>query len=236
METKVCTKCEKEKPATREFFHKQKDGRHGFRPDCKVCVRSRTRRWRVENKEKIAEKKKRYREENKEKIAEYNKQYYEENREKLAEYYEKNREKFAEKNRMYYEKNRERERLRSRLYARENKEARGAYAKRRIQNLPAAVYKITNRVNDTTYIGASTAYKRRWINHKNQLRRGVHVNVGLQEDYSKYGLDVFEFEVLEEHPCDTDFKILEKIEQETIKRFLAEGKKLYNIALRVNHG
>jgi len=37
--------------------------------------------------------------------------------------------------------------------------------------------------------------------------------------------------MIEEHSCDTDFEILEKIEEETIKRLLSEGKELYNTVL-----
>ena len=98
--------------------------------------------------------------------------------------------------------------------------------------MPAGVYKITNKKTNATYIGASTALPRRWRTHKLDLGKGQHYNTNLQEDYNKYGLEAFEFEVLDEHPHDTEFKILEKIEQKTINHFLAEGKKLYNRAVK----
>ena len=96
------------------------------------------------------------------------------------------------------------------------------------KNQPAAIYQIKNKETGKTYIGATTMFADRLNNHKSYLRTGKHENQALQEDYNKYGLDVFEFEVIEEHPCDTDFKILEKIEEKTIKRLLTEGKELYN--------
>jgi len=37
METKTCTVCEETKPATLEFFHKQKGGKYGLQAKCKVC-------------------------------------------------------------------------------------------------------------------------------------------------------------------------------------------------------
>lgn len=37
MKTKVCTKCGKEKPATAEYFHRQKEKSGGFRSHCKIC-------------------------------------------------------------------------------------------------------------------------------------------------------------------------------------------------------
>ena len=160
METKVCTKCGEEKPATTEFFYKLKRGYLGLEAQCKVCRKAYKKRWREEHKEEIAEQNKRYH-----------------------------------------------------------------------KNQPAAIYQIKNKETDKTYIGATTAFPSRRNKHKSLLRKGIHRNPTLQEDYNKYGLDVFEFEVIEEHPCDTDFKILEKIEEETIKRLLTEGKELYNTIL-----
>ena len=37
METKVCTKCSKELPATKEFFYAEKRGKYGVRSSCKKC-------------------------------------------------------------------------------------------------------------------------------------------------------------------------------------------------------
>ena len=71
----------------------------------------------------------------------------------------------------------------------------------------------------------------RWRRHLRDLRKEQHSNINLQEDYNKYGLEAFEFEVLEKHPPETQFEALEKIEQKTINHFLAEGKKLYNRTL-----
>lgn len=39
MQTKICTKCKKEFPATTEFFHKSKQGRFGLHSWCKNCYR-----------------------------------------------------------------------------------------------------------------------------------------------------------------------------------------------------
>ena len=186
METKVCTKCGEEKPATKEFFYKREGGRLGLRADCKVCLKA-------------------YREEHKEEIAEYKKRHYKEHKEEIAEYKKRWRE--------------------------QNKEEIARYGKRYLKSQPAAIYQIKNKETGKTYIGATTAFLRRRGEHKSTLRRGIHKNQALQEDYNKYGLDVFEFQMIEEHSCDTDFEILEKIEEETIKRLLSEGKELYNTVL-----
>lgn len=43
MDTKVCTKCGIEKPATSEFFHQSKRGKYGVMTLCKEC-RNKSRR------------------------------------------------------------------------------------------------------------------------------------------------------------------------------------------------
>jgi len=43
MDHKICSHCEKEKPATPEFFHRGKQGKFGLSSVCKEC---RTREWK----------------------------------------------------------------------------------------------------------------------------------------------------------------------------------------------
>lgn len=59
------------------------------------------------------------------------------------------------------------------------------------------VYKITNVINDKCYIGSSVDITRRWRLHKQNLRKGVHCNILLQNAWNKYGEDSFIFEILE---------------------------------------
>lgn len=42
-DTKVCTGCGRELPATLEHFYAQSDGRAGLRPDCKACCKARVK-------------------------------------------------------------------------------------------------------------------------------------------------------------------------------------------------
>lgn len=78
----------------------------------KVTPAESNKRYRENNKEKIAEARKLYRENNKEKIAEVMKLYYENNKEKITEarklYIKNNKEKVAARYKLYYENNRER--------------------------------------------------------------------------------------------------------------------------------
>ena len=62
------------------------------------------------------------------------------------------------------------------------------------------IYCIENTIDHKKYIGQSVDIKRRWSEHKLQLRKGIHVNSHLQRAWNKYGADVFTFTVLEE--CD----------------------------------
>ena len=79
---KRCTKCGEWKPATAEYFNKDKTKKDGFIGSCKDCRRE----CREKNKEKISKYWREYYEKNKEKRAEKNRKYYEKNKDKFAEW------------------------------------------------------------------------------------------------------------------------------------------------------
>lgn len=60
------------------------------------------------------------------------------------------------------------------------------------------IYSITNKINNFRYIGQSNNIKRRWHRHKTELNNNSHPNKYLQRAFNKYGVDNFEFEILEE--------------------------------------
>ena len=60
------------------------------------------------------------------------------------------------------------------------------------------IYKITNIVNNKSYIGISTDIEERWCQHKNQYNWQREKNKTLYQAFQKYGLENFTFEVLEE--------------------------------------
>lgn len=57
------------------------------------------------------------------------------------------------------------------------------------------IYKITNKINGKCYIGQSNDIHRRW---KQELAPNAKLNPHLARAFEKYGIDNFEFEIIEE--------------------------------------
>lgn len=64
-------------------------------------------------------------------------------------------------------------------------------------NRQVGVYKIENKVNKKVYVGESENIIRRWDEHKKALASGNHHSYKLQADFNEYGIDNFNFEILE---------------------------------------
>jgi hypothetical protein len=199
---KTCTKCKGIFPATTEYFYKRAACKSGLVYECKGCSKQRSKRHYENNKEHRKEYNKEWRENNKERKKEYMKEYREKNKERKKEY--------------------------NKEYNQQNKEPLKEY--RRIHNakISSGIYRIINTENGRPYIGQSSQYPLRWLNHKSCLRQKNHRNAQLQEDYNTYGEEAFIFEVIEELPCDTSQDVLLKKESEQIKKHLREGKNVYN--------
>ena len=59
------------------------------------------------------------------------------------------------------------------------------------------IYKITNTITGDFYIGSSKDVKQRWASHKKPSTWKRLPNSQLYQDMKKYGLDKFDFQVLE---------------------------------------
>lgn len=97
----------------------------------------------------------------------------------------------------------------------------------------AYIYKILNKVNGKFYIGSANDYKRRWYQHKRELKNNSHDNQYLQNAWNKYGESNFEWIVLQK---DIDENVKYDIEQkylDTLKPFPPIG---YNISKIANGG
>ena len=199
METKICTSCNVRFPATLEFFYRNKNR-------CKKCECAWQKEYRIKNKKRVLEQKKDYYSRHQQKIVEQKRQYRKDNREKVSvskkKYYQKNKENIILKEKENY--------------------------KEQVEKMPAGIYMIRNKKTLEVYVGASTMLPRRWREHKYRLSKKNHSNPSLQKSYDEYGLQAFEFIILEEYPHNVEFKFLEKIEREEITKRLSEGQQLYN--------
>lgn len=84
----------------------------------------------------------------------------------------------------------------------------------------SGVYKITNTVTGDFYIGSSKDVKRRWAHHKYPSVWKNNPNNPMYLDMKRYGLDYFEFQILEE----VEIGQLKEIEQ----KFIEKLKPTYN--------
>lgn len=60
------------------------------------------------------------------------------------------------------------------------------------------IYKITNKINDKCYIGKSSCIEQRWKTHRESYTGIKDWDKTLYKAFRKYGIDNFNFEVIEE--------------------------------------
>lgn len=131
METKVCSKCKKEKPNTNEYFAFRNKSKGILKSSCKTCDKE----YRKNNKERIRESKKVYAERNKVRLKEYFKEYYKNNRCKIMkstkEYQENNKEKVREYKKEYRNRDKTKNMMKEYLkeYKKNNKDKLNEYFK-----------------------------------------------------------------------------------------------------------
>jgi len=96
--------------------------------------------------------------------------------------------------------------------------------------MACGIYAIKNKINDKMYIGQSICIEKRFIRHKCNLKNKKHKNIHLQNSYNKYGIENFEYIIIEE--CEE--KDLSKKEQ----KWINSTKEIYNSQLHVidKHG
>lgn len=61
----------------------------------------------------------------------------------------------------------------------------------------SGIYQIKNLINGKLYIGSALYIKKRWSTHIKRLKENIHHSLYLQSSYNKYGIDNFEFSVIE---------------------------------------
>lgn len=87
--------------------------------------------------------------------------------------------------------------------------------------MKSGIYQISNKINNHSYIGSAINLKTRFATHRNRLKNNNHHSIYLQRAYNKYGLENFEFKILEY--CDKSILINRE------QWFLEELNPEYNI-------
>jgi group I intron endonuclease len=59
------------------------------------------------------------------------------------------------------------------------------------------IYKILNIITNDFYIGSTNNHIKRFAEHKRQLLKNIHHNIILQNSYNKYGINSFQYEIIE---------------------------------------
>ena len=90
----------------------------------------------------------------------------------------------------------------------------------------SAVYKIVNTITNDCYVGSSNNVKQRWANHKCHSNWKRHPNSKLYQDFQKYGVDKFDFQILAMRDPDqlkeTEQEFIEML-QPTYNNYRAKG-------------
>lgn len=101
----------------------------------------------------------------------------------------------------------------------------------------AGVYRIWNKLNDKSLIGAYTNLPAILNRQRFQLESGLHPNRNLQHDWNDLGPSAFEFEILDilkpakppNRNLRSDLEVLEQLWLDKIKPY---GERGYNVKLR----
>ena len=138
MKTKVCTKCGRKLPATREYFFRYSRQNTKLRPSCIECCNIQKRAYKTNNPNKIRKQCKAYYENNKGKIQERQKVWNERNKERMANYskawYENNKERLRKVRKAWYERNKENLKEKREAYRETHKEVAKEYGKKYREN------------------------------------------------------------------------------------------------------
>ena len=251
--TKTCSRCQVEKPLGE--FYKSKTAKDGLYPQCKNCKKEYSEKYhrlgpKIKKEKRVLlaslgmktcskcgevkafnkfykhkKNKDGFRSACKECEGQYQKKYFSD---------PKNKEKQAKRHKNWREENQYNQKQYKHEWYQLNKQKADSLSRQRLLEMPAGIYKITNKKTGIFYIGCSVQIYRRLSEHKNALKKNKHKNGLIQEAYNKHGLDVFEFEIIKYYPADTPFKVLEKEETRIILENKVKGIPMYNRSIKIN--
>jgi len=119
LETKICRKCNKELPATKEYYSANCANKDGLRYECKTCMAEYQKAWRIKNKEHVEDYNRLYRKEHPEIILEARARNSEKESERKKKYRAENKETVSQKKKQWQLENPEKRRI-----ARHNRRAK----------------------------------------------------------------------------------------------------------------
>ena len=106
--------------------------------------------------------------------------------------------------------------------------------KRSALSIPG-IYTITNTTTGRVYIGQTTNFRTRWMNHRRELRNGTHRNIYLQNAWVKYGEAAFEFAIHTDMSAVPQEKLAETLNRAEIN-LLSSLPATYNLMEAGNSG
>lgn len=156
---KRCSKCGQEKPATLEYWHRDRAAKDGLRTVCKACAKKRSRRYRQENADKVREANRRYRKDNLKKERARERRSYQNNKKGKTDYYQKNRDQKLLYAKQYRENNREKIKQYNQAYGTRKREHERERLRRFRKNNPEKIkqYKHNRRALKLNAPGTHTA-------------------------------------------------------------------------------
>lgn len=72
------------------------------------------------------------------------------------------------------------------------------------------VYEIVNNITGKRYYGQTHDIEKRIYRHKSDLINNRHCNIYLQQDFNRYGMDIFSFNILYESLTESEANIIEE--------------------------
>lgn len=92
----------------------------------------------------------------------------------------------------------------------------------------SGIYAIVNTASGRAYVGMAACFRDRWNKHRSDLDRNKHCCAALQADWSAFGSNSFEFQILEIIP----FRAHNRVYRQREWFYLSGMKRPYNTALR----
>jgi hypothetical protein len=149
METKVCSKCKKEKKVC--DFYKDKTKKDGLTSNCKFCNNITIKKYKEKNTDKVRQSKKKEYLKNIERYRSQNQKWRGENPKHMSEYskiyYVENKEELLEKQKNYYESNKNTILKKSQEYVKDNLEKTSKYQKKYRDNNKEILRQYKQRYN-----------------------------------------------------------------------------------------